>query len=203
MRSHYFLFLFFILSCFHSPFSVSLFSLPLCLLFLPPQTLLSSSQTHHQSTRAQLPQTHRRRRSVADLTHFGLSSLFSAFRLCVLSCACVLALCFELCLYFGFVFQARGCAPASWIEAAFRGSKCLLVDRSGYCSWLCLLVDRSGFRHTNIVVSAYRVGGFRRTGVVGFNFGLLWVCFVVAVDLYYFIVGDILFYCDVYIILLC
>ena len=101
------------------------------------------------------------------------------------------------------MFQARGCAPASWIEAAFRGSECLLVDRSGYCSWLCLLGDRSGFRHTNIVVSAYRVGGFRRIGVVGFNFGLLWVCFVVAVDLYYFIVGDILFYCDVYFILLC
>ena len=197
MHSHYFLFLFFILSCFHSPFSVSLFSLPLCLLFLP----------HRPITNLHEPSCHRPivvdPRSVADLTHFGLSSLFSAFRLCVLSCACVLALCFGLCLYFGFVFQARGCAPALWIEAAFRGSECLLVDRSGYCSWLCLLVDRSGFRHTNIVVSAYRVGGFRRTGVVGFNFGLLWVCFVVAVDLYYFIVGDILFYCDVYIILLC
>ena len=28
-------------------------------------------------------------RSAADLTHFGLSSLFLAFRLCVSGCACV------------------------------------------------------------------------------------------------------------------
>ena len=53
------LFLFFILSCFHSPFSVSLSSLPLRLFFFPPQTLLSSSQTHRRSAQAQPPQTHR------------------------------------------------------------------------------------------------------------------------------------------------
>ena len=34
-------------------------------------------------------------------------------------------------------------------------------------------------------------------------FGLLWVYFVVVVGLYYFIIVDILFYCNVYIILLC
>ena len=45
----------------------------------------------------------------------------------------------------------HGCAPASWIEVAFRGSECLLVDRSGNRSWLCLLVDRSGFWHTGVV----------------------------------------------------
>ena len=66
------------------------------------------------------------------------------------------------------------------------------------CSWIGV-----GFGIPAWWVSAYRHGGFRHTGVMGFSFGLLWVCFVVVVDLYYFIVGDILFYCDVYIILLC
>ena len=65
----------------------------------------------------------------------------------------------------------RSCAPASWIKVAFCGSECLLVDRSGYHSWLCLLVDRSGFRHTGVV-------GF---GFGLLDFGLLWVCFAVAV----------------------
>ena len=40
----------------------------------------------------------------------------------------------------------------------------------------------------------YRRGGFWRTSVVGFDFGLLWVCFVVAVF--------VLFYYRKYIILL-
>ena len=94
----------------------------------------------------------------------------------------------------------RGCAPASWIKVAFCGLECLLMDQSGYHSWLCLLVDRSGFRHTDMVgfsVSAWWVS------VLGcWIFRLLWVCFVVTVFVL-FIIGDILFYCDVYIILLC
>ena len=70
-----------------------------------PQTLLSSSQT---ITDLHKPNCHR---SIAadpclavDLTHFDLSSLFLAFRLCVSSCAYVLALCFGLCLCFSFFF---------------------------------------------------------------------------------------------------
>ena len=68
---------------------------------IDPQTLLSSSETYCWSAQAQLPQTHRRRPT------FGLSSLFSAFWLCVSSCACVSALCFRLCLCFelGFYFR--------------------------------------------------------------------------------------------------
>ena len=47
--------------------------------------------------------------SAADLTHFSLSSLFLAFRLCVLGCAHVSGLCFGLCLCFrhGFWFLFR------------------------------------------------------------------------------------------------
>ena len=78
----------------------------------------------------------------------------------------------------------RGCASASWIEVAFCGSECLLVDWSGYRSWLCLLVDRSGFR---------------RIGVVGFSFGMLdfrvalglfcdgCICIILLQEMYYFI----------------
>ena len=87
----------------------------------------------------------------------------------------------------------RGCASASWIEVAFCGLACLLVDWSGYRSWLCLLVDRSGFRCTGGVgfgVSAWWVS------ILGCQiFGLLWVCFVMAVF--------VLFYCRRCIILLC
>ena len=99
---------FLILSCFHSPFSVSLFTASPSLLSSStnPQTLLSSSQT---ITDLHEPSCHR---SIAadpclavDLTHFDLSSLFLAFRLCVSSCAYVLALCFGLCLCFSFFFR--------------------------------------------------------------------------------------------------
>ena len=98
-----FYFLFFILSCFHSPFSVSLSSLPLHLFFLPPQTLLSSSETHRQSTRAQPPQIHHHWPTFSRRPD-PFRPLFSIFG--VSSCACVLALCFRLCLCFGFVFRA-------------------------------------------------------------------------------------------------
>nr|POE95619.1 hypothetical protein CFP56_22756 [Quercus suber] len=38
-----------------------------------------------------------------------------------------------------------------WIGHERRGSsECLLVDRSGYRTWLCLLVDRSGFRRWGV-----------------------------------------------------
>ena len=96
-------FLFFIFSCFHSPFFVSLFSLPLHLFFLPPQTLLSSSETHRQSTRAQPPQTHHHWPTFSRRPD-PFRPLFSIFG--VSGCACVLALCFRLCLCFGFVFRA-------------------------------------------------------------------------------------------------
>ena len=95
------------------PFSVSLSSVPLHLFFLP----------HHrpfflpQRPIADLHESSRHRpvavdpRSTTDLTHFGLYSLFSAFRFCVSGCACVsAALCFgfvyRACLCFGFVFRA-------------------------------------------------------------------------------------------------
>ena len=54
----------------------------------------------------------------------------------------------------------HGYASVSWIEVAFCGSECLLMDRSGYRLWLCLLVDRSGFR---------------RTSGVGFSVSTWWV----------------------------
>ncbi|KAF3974774.1 hypothetical protein CMV_001922 [Castanea mollissima] len=81
------------------------------------------------------------------------------------------------------------CAPASWIEVAFRGLKCLLVDRSGgfrrigvsawWASWWVSASRRGGlrgvFRHLGMGsgVSAWWVSasrcGFRRIGVVGFG----------------------------------
>ena len=53
-------------------------------------------------------------RSAADLTHFGLSSLFLVFRavlvfwLCVLGCAYVSALCFGLWFFYFFFFFFTG-----------------------------------------------------------------------------------------------
>ena len=80
-----------------------------------PQTLLSSSQT---ITDLHEPSRHRPiaadPHSATNLTHFGLSSLFSAFWLCVSGCACVLALCFGLCLCFGFVFFGLGLCFELW-----------------------------------------------------------------------------------------
>ena len=89
-----------------------------------------------------------------------------------------------------------------------------LVDRSGF-PWIKVLARGSEWLSLMVVlangeewVSTYQHSGFLCIGLVGFGvsawwvsilgcwiFGLLWVCFVVAVDLYYFIVGDILFYC--------
>ena len=102
----FFFFLNFILSCFHSPLIVSLSSLPLHLFFLPHRPITDLHEPSRHRPIAANP------RSATDLTHFGLSSLFSAFWLyvsgysCVSGCACVSALCFRLCLCFGFVFQA-------------------------------------------------------------------------------------------------
>ena len=88
-----------------------------------PQTLPSSSETHRRSAWVQPPQT-RRRRPTFDhyLTHFGLYSLFSTFRFCVSSCACVSALCFglacvsNLCFgLHGFVFGA-GFLFRAWVS---------------------------------------------------------------------------------------
>ena len=88
----------------HSPFSVSLSSLPLHLFFLPPQTHRPFFLPQRPIVDLHKPSRHKPVAAdphlVADLTHFGLSSLFSAFRFCVSGCACVLALCFGLCLCF-------------------------------------------------------------------------------------------------------
>ena len=99
--------------------------------------------------------------------------------------------------------------------------------------WVLVLDYYGGFRRFGVMgfgvglyqrwgVSAWIEVGFGfglldfQVAVVGFGvsawwvlvlgywiFGLLWVCFVVVVGLYCFIVVDILFYYDVYIILLC
>ena len=141
------LFFFLILSCFHSPFSVSLFTASPSLLSSStnPQTLLSSSQT---ITDLHEPSCHR---SVAadpclavDLTHFDLSSLFLAFRLCVSSCAYVLALCFGLCLCFSFFFRDGFMFRAMiFLLFFFFSSSLVLMGMVGLC--LCFSVDFSAF----------------------------------------------------------
>ena len=108
----------------HSPFSVSLSSLPLHLFFLPPQTHRPFFLPQRPIVDLHKPSRHKPvaadPRLAADLTHFSLSSLFSAFQfcvsavlvfwLCVSGCACVLALCFglacvsDLCFGLGFCF---------------------------------------------------------------------------------------------------
>ena len=88
---------------------MSLSSLALHLFFLPPQTHRPFFLPQRPILNLHEPSRHRP--IAADLTHFGLSSLFSTFWICVssyacvLSCACVSTLCFELCLCFDFVFQ--------------------------------------------------------------------------------------------------
>ena len=84
-----------------------------------------------------------------------------------------------------------------WVVVVLRprGSKWLSVDRSGYRSWLCLLMDRNGFRCIDVVGFGVLVWWVSILGCCGF---VLWWLY-----LYYFIIGNILFYCDVYIILLC
>ena len=103
----------------HSPFSVSLFSLPFHLFFLPPQThrpfflpqrpILDLHEPNRHGSVAIDP------RSATDLTHFGLFSLFSAFRFCVSGCACVSALCFELACVSSWVFVS-GMGFGVWFQ---------------------------------------------------------------------------------------
>ena len=98
----------------HSPFSISLFSLPLHLFFLPPKTHRPFFLPQRPIADLHEPSRHKPiavdPHLAADLTHFGLFSLFSVFRFCVSGCACVSALCFGFefwaCLCFGFVFRA-------------------------------------------------------------------------------------------------
>ena len=122
------LFLFFILSCFHSPFSVSLSSLPLHLFFFPPQTHKPFSLPHRPITDLHKPSHHKPiaadPRSTVNLTHFGLSSLFSAFWLCVSGYACVLALYFGLgfCFEHGFQFLFQ-----AWVSIFVSGWVCVRV----------------------------------------------------------------------------
>ena len=141
LRSHYFyLFIYSFLLSF-SFLRVSLLTTFPSLLSssIDPQTLLSSSETYCWSAQAQLPQTHRRRPT------FGLSSLFSAFWLCVSSCACVSALCFRLCLCFGlgfyfghgfrFLFRARFVFQTVIFLLFFFSSSLVLMGMAGL--WLC------------------------------------------------------------------
>ena len=89
----------------HSPFSISLSSLSLHLFFLPPKTHRPFFLPQRPIADLYEPNRHKPvaadPRSATDLTHFGLSSLFLTFWFCVLGCAYVSALCFELCLCFG------------------------------------------------------------------------------------------------------
>ena len=98
------------------PFFVSLSSLPLHLFFLPPQTHRPFFLPQRPIVDLHKPSRHKPvatdPRSAADLTHFGLSSLFLAFRFyvsscaCVSGCACISAFVFRACLCFKFVFRA-------------------------------------------------------------------------------------------------
>ena len=82
-----------------SLFSVSLSSQPLHLFFLPPHNHKPFFLL--QRPIADLHEPNHHRPVATNLRHFGLSSLFSAFRFCVSGCACVSALCFGLCLFVG------------------------------------------------------------------------------------------------------
>ena len=163
-----------------------------------PQTLLSSSQT---ITDLHEPSRHRPiaadPHSATNLTHFGLSSLFSAFWLCVSGCACVLALCFGLCLCFGFVFFRLGLCFELWFFCfLFFSSSLVLMCTAGLC--LCFSVDFSAF-----FFLFFFTGFDRHCGVVVVQWFLwvwwwlwlwLWLC-VGGWIKYYFIVVFILFYC--------
>ena len=96
-----------------------------------PQTLLSSSETHRWSAQAQPPQTRRHWPTFGcRLTHFGLSSLFLAFRFyvsscaCVSGCACISAFVFRACLCFKFVFWA-GFLYQAWVSIFVFGWVCV------------------------------------------------------------------------------
>ena len=137
---------------------MSLPSLPLHLFFLPPQThrpfflphtpIVDLHELNHHRHIAADP------RLIADLTHFGLSSLFPAFRLCVLGCVCVLgcacvsALCFGLCLCFGFVFQARFLFRA-WVSLLFQAR---FVFRLRFFCFLFLFFFTGFDGHSGVVV---------------------------------------------------
>ena len=81
---------------------------------------------------------------------------------------------------------ARGCA-CSWIE--------VVIACGCACSWIGV-----GFGILAWWVSTYRRGGFWRTGVLGFSFGL--PDFWVVMGLFCDGCGFVLFYCKRYIILL-
>ena len=82
----------------HSPFLISVLTASPSLLSssTDPHTLLSFSKTHRRSARAQPPLTCRRRPTF-DCRPDPFRPLFSIFGVSVL--------CFELCLYFSFVFR--------------------------------------------------------------------------------------------------
>ena len=144
----------------HSPFSVSLSSLPLHLFFLPPQTHRPFFLPQRPIVDLHKPSRHRAiiadPRLAADLTYFGLSSLFSAFRFCVSGCACVSGcvcvsglLVFRICVSgwvfvlgmgFGFCFK-MGLCFGLWFFYFFFSSSLVLMGTTGL--WLCS--DFSGF----------------------------------------------------------
>ena len=119
---------FFFYSFLHSPFSVSLLTASPSLLSssTDPQTLLSSSETHHRSVQAQPPQTHHR-----QLDPFRpLFSIFGISVLCFELCLCfgfvfLVMLVFRACLCFEFVFQA-GFLFRAWVSVFVLGWVCVL-----------------------------------------------------------------------------
>ena len=139
----------------HSPFSVSHSSLPLHLFFLPPQTHRPFFLPQRPIVDLHKPSRHKPvaadPRLAADLTHFSLSSLFSAFQfcvsavlvfwLCVSGCACVSGL---LVFRAGFLFRAwvsvfvsrwvcvSGCDFSTFF---FFSSSLVLMGTTGL--WLC------------------------------------------------------------------
>ena len=147
----------------HYPFSVSLSSLPLHLFFLPPQTHRLFFLPQRPIANLHEPSLHRPVTvdpcSATDLTHFSLYSLFSAFRFCVSSCACVFALCFGLACVSDLCFGLGG-----------------FVFRAGFLFWAWVSVCAF-----DVWVTGFGFGGFRHLAVadfvaVGLFCGVLWVC---------------------------
>ena len=155
-------------------------SLPLHLFFLPPQTLLSSSETHRRSAWAQSPQT-RRRQPMLGRRLDPFRPLFSIFG--------VSALYFGLCLCFGFVFRVvlvfQLCV-SSWVFVSSMGF-CFELDLCFELWFFCFLFlfFFTGFDgHDKVVVVQWFL----------WVWWWLWLCWWL---------NEILFYYSVYIILLC
>ena len=162
MFTQLFFLFFIILSCFHSPFSVSLSSLPLHLFFIPPQTHKPFFLPHRPSLIYMSPAaidpsllTHTRPPTwpiSASLLYFRrfdfVFRTVLVFWLCVLGCAYVSALCFSgwvcvsSCDFFAFFFFLL-----HWFWCARRGCACvsaLIFLLSFFCSSSLVLIGTAG-----------------------------------------------------------